>query len=157
MMKIKASVYGRPLEVTPLSEATCLSAAILGGLGAGIFASVRGRAGADGGRARPGDAVVEPDPEWMERYEELYRTVYAGSCPLALTPPPMMRWPRFATAHRAKKKRRTFQIRRSSGSNQFFFVDQAALSIAFFSGSSVTTRSSSSERSGFRPSFCNSP
>jgi xylulokinase len=84
MMKIKASVYGRPLEVTPLSEATCLSAAILGGLGAGVFASVEDAQSqmAEGlGQVK----IVEPDPHWMERYEELYRTVYAG-LPLALAP-----------------------------------------------------------------------
>jgi xylulokinase len=83
MMKIKASVYGRPLEVTPLSEATCLSAAILGGLGAGIFASIEDAQAqmAEGlGHLR----IVEPVPSWAERYEELYRTVYA-KLPLVLT------------------------------------------------------------------------
>ncbi|WP_368911937.1 L-fuculokinase [Taklimakanibacter deserti] len=76
MMKIKASVYGRPLEVTPLSEATCLSAAILGGLGAGVFSSIEEaqKEMTEGlGKVR----IVEPEPSWMERYEELYRTVYA--------------------------------------------------------------------------------
>ena len=84
MMKIKASVYGRPLEVTALSEATCLSAAILGGLGAGIFTSVQEALGemAEGLGAIH---VVEPEPLWMERYEELYRTVFA-QLPLALAP-----------------------------------------------------------------------
>jgi xylulokinase len=84
MMKIKASVYGRPLEVTPLSEATCLSAAILGALGAGIFDSVeeaRAEMAEGLGRVR----IVEPEPSWMERYDELYRSVYAG-LPLALSP-----------------------------------------------------------------------
>jgi xylulokinase len=82
LMKIKASVYGRPLEVTPLSEATCLSAAILGGLGAGIFASVQEAQAqmAEGlGRVR----IVEPEPSWMARYDELYRSIYAG-LPLTL-------------------------------------------------------------------------
>ena len=32
-MKIKASVYGRAIEVTPLNEGTCLSVAMLGGIG----------------------------------------------------------------------------------------------------------------------------
>lgn len=76
LMKIKASVYGRPLEVTPLSEATCLSAAILGGVGAGVFASVveaLSQMAKGLGQVR----IVEPDPEWATRYEELYRTVYA--------------------------------------------------------------------------------
>jgi len=84
MMKIKASVYGRPLEVTPLSEATCLSAAILGGLGAGVFNSVaeaQERMAEGMGRAR----LVEPDPHWAARYDELYHSVYAH-LPLALGP-----------------------------------------------------------------------
>jgi xylulokinase len=83
LMKIKASVYGRPLEVTPLSEATCLSAAILGGLGAGIFASVPEALNqmAEGLGQRQ---IVEPDPEWAARYEELYRAVYAH-LPIVLT------------------------------------------------------------------------
>ena len=84
MMKIKASAYGRPLEVTPLSEATCLSAALLGGLGAGVFASVEEAQAqlADGlGHVR----VVEPEPSWVERYNELYHTVYAR-LPQALAP-----------------------------------------------------------------------
>jgi xylulokinase len=82
MMKIKASVYGRPLEVTPLSEATCLSAAILAGLGAGVFASVEEAQAqmAEGlGKVR----IVEPEPSWMERYEELHRGVY-GKLPIVL-------------------------------------------------------------------------
>ena len=53
MMKIKASVYGRPLEVTPLSEATCLSAAILGGSGRRHLRLDAGGAVTDGGRPRP--------------------------------------------------------------------------------------------------------
>jgi len=84
LMRIKASVYGRPLEVTALSEATCLSAAILGGLGAGIFTSVQ-EALAEMAEGLGDVHVVEPEPPWMERYEELYRTVFA-QLPLALAP-----------------------------------------------------------------------
>lgn len=76
LMKIKASVYDRALEVTPLSEATCLSAAILGGLGSGIFGSVA-EAQSQMARGLGQVRVVEPDREWAARYEELYRTVYA--------------------------------------------------------------------------------
>jgi xylulokinase len=80
MMRIKASVYGKPLEVTPLSEATCLSAAILGGLGAGIFASVA-QAQAQMAEGLGQVRIVEPEPRWTERYDELYRTVYANLPP----------------------------------------------------------------------------
>jgi xylulokinase len=79
-MKIKASVYGHALEVTPLDEGTGLSAAILAGLGAGLFASVleARKAMAEAlGRV----TIVEPDPRWMERYEQLYRMVYSRLAP----------------------------------------------------------------------------
>ncbi|WP_119390899.1 FGGY-family carbohydrate kinase [Taklimakanibacter lacteus] len=80
MMKTKASIYGQPLEVTPLSEATCLSAAILGGLGAGLFRSVaeaRLQMAEGLGQVK----IVEPDPEWAKRYDELYHSAYAGLSP----------------------------------------------------------------------------
>jgi xylulokinase len=83
-MKIKASIYGRPIEVTPLSEGTGLSAAMLGGLGSGVFASLAEArdAMAEGlGEAR----LVEPDEEWMAVYDRLYRTAYSRLAP-ALTP-----------------------------------------------------------------------
>ncbi len=82
MMKIKASIYGKPLEVTQLSEATCLSAAILGGVGAGIFASVT-EARAEMAEGLGQIRIVEPEARWMEPYDALYRTAYAG-LPLAL-------------------------------------------------------------------------
>jgi xylulokinase len=83
-MKIKASVYGRALEVTPLDEGTGLSAAILAGLGAGLFASIHEA------RKTMGDAlgrvtIVEPDPYWMERYDQLYRTAYSRLLPAMST------------------------------------------------------------------------
>ena len=84
MMKIKASVYGRPLEVTALSEATCLSAAILGGLGAGIFTSAQ-EALSQMAEGLGEVHIVEPEPRWTDRYEELYSAVYA-KLPLTLAP-----------------------------------------------------------------------
>jgi len=83
-MKIKASVYGRAIEVTPLNEGTCLSAAMLAGLGCGIFATVaEARAAfAEGlGVVR----IVEPDAAWRECYDRLYRDVYSRLAP-ALSP-----------------------------------------------------------------------
>jgi xylulokinase len=79
-MKIKASVYGRPIEVTPLTEGTGLSAAILGGLGAGIFASLK--EARESMKEGLGEVrIVEPDPQWTERYERLYRDVYSRLAP----------------------------------------------------------------------------
>jgi xylulokinase len=83
-MKIKASIYGRPIEVTPLSEGTGLSAAMLAGLGSGVFGSLAEarKTMAEGlGEAR----LVEPDQEWMATYDRLYRTVYSRLAP-ALSP-----------------------------------------------------------------------
>jgi len=82
-MKIKASVYGRPIEVTPLIDV--LSAAILGGLGSGVFANLTEARELmkDGlGEVRIG----EPDPQWTERYDRLYRDVYSR---LAMTLAPV--------------------------------------------------------------------
>ena len=80
-MKIKASVYGRALEVTPLDEGTGLSAAILAGLGAGLFTSVC-EARKTMAEALGRVTIVEPDPSWMERYDQLYRTVYSHLAPM---------------------------------------------------------------------------
>ena len=37
LMTLKASVFGQELEVVDLPDATCLGAALLGGLAAGLF------------------------------------------------------------------------------------------------------------------------
>jgi xylulokinase len=71
-MQNKADVLGRPIETPALEEATCLGAAMLAGVGVGLYA--------DGAEAfsrvyRPG-RVYQPDPALAERYERLYRDVY---------------------------------------------------------------------------------
>jgi xylulokinase len=83
-MKIKASVYGCALEVTPLDEGTGLSAAILAGLGAGLFASIH-EARKTMAEALGKVTIVEPDPNWMERYDQLYRTAYSRLIPTMST------------------------------------------------------------------------
>lgn len=83
-MKIKASVYGSAIEVTPLNEGTCLSAAMLAGLGCGIFATVAD-ARAAFAESLGAVRIVEPDPAWMACYDRLYRDVYAHFAP-ALSP-----------------------------------------------------------------------
>ena len=40
LMRLKATVYGLPLEVLDLPDTTCLGAALLGGLAAGVFADL---------------------------------------------------------------------------------------------------------------------
>jgi xylulokinase len=76
-MKIKASVYGRAIEVTPLTEGTGLSAAILGGLGSGVFKSLK--EARESMKEGLGEVrIIEPDPAWMECYQELYAKVYTS-------------------------------------------------------------------------------
>jgi len=67
--QIQADVYGRPVETLRVSESTGLGAALLGGLGAGVFASLE-----EGVEAMVHVSdQIEPDPRRHERYEELYR------------------------------------------------------------------------------------
>jgi xylulokinase len=77
--QIQADVYGRPVETLRVSESTGLGAALLGGLGAGVFASLEEGVAA---MVHVADRI-EPDPKRHERYEELYRgyvQAYEGLC-----------------------------------------------------------------------------
>jgi xylulokinase len=82
LLRIKASVYRRPIIAAEMAEATALGAALLGGLAAGIFADLAsGLAG-----LRAGADAVEPEPAWAEgyeaRYHDVYRPAYAALRPL---------------------------------------------------------------------------
>jgi xylulokinase len=67
--QIQADVYGRPVETLRVGESTVLGAALLGGVGAGLFASIEEGVAA---MVHVADRI-EPDPKRHERYEELYR------------------------------------------------------------------------------------
>jgi xylulokinase len=67
--QIQADIYGRPVETLRVSESTSLGAAILGGLGAGVFASIGEAVGA---MVRVADRI-EPNAAHHRDYEELYR------------------------------------------------------------------------------------
>jgi xylulokinase len=71
-MRIKASVYGRPIVCAEMAEATALGAALLGGLAAGVFSDL-----ADALAGLPArDRTVEPKPDWVARYDAHYRAAY---------------------------------------------------------------------------------
>jgi xylulokinase len=72
LMRIKASVYGRPIACAEMAEATALGAALLGGLAAGVFSDL---ADALAG-VSTSDRTVEPEPDWQARYDAHYRAVY---------------------------------------------------------------------------------
>jgi xylulokinase len=67
--QIQADVYGLPVEPRRVSESTGLGAALMGGLGAGVFASIEEGVAA---LVHVADRI-EPRTENHRRYEELYR------------------------------------------------------------------------------------
>ena len=82
LMQLKASVYGRPMAVMDLPDVTCLGAALLGGMAAGVFSDL---AAARSGLRVP-LRMVEPDPAWTEerrlRRQATYAAAYAAMRPL---------------------------------------------------------------------------
>jgi xylulokinase len=72
LLRIKASVLNTPLKVLEISEATSLGAAMLAGIGAGIYDDA-----ADALRqVHLASTTVEPDPRLAERYDRLYRDAF---------------------------------------------------------------------------------
>ena len=67
--QIQADVYGRPVETLRVGESAALGAALLGAVGANVFASIEEGVAA---MVHVADRV-EPDPVCHQRYEELYR------------------------------------------------------------------------------------
>jgi xylulokinase len=94
LLRIKASVYGRPLVAAELAEATALGAALLGGLAAGVFPDL---ASAIAGTAAE-KIVVQPETDWTagydRHYRRVYRPAYAALRPLRQRPAsrPTSRW-----------------------------------------------------------------
>jgi xylulokinase len=74
-LRICASVLDLPIERTVVEESSAFGAALLGGVGGGVFADVHD---AVAGAVRTKD-LVEPDAAWREAYRELrsrYRALY---------------------------------------------------------------------------------
>ena len=81
-MQNKADVTGRPIEVPDIEEATPLGAAILAGIGLGIY---RDEQDAFERTYRPGK-VYEPDPRLSAQYADgfsIYRTLYPALAPIS--------------------------------------------------------------------------
>lgn len=72
LMRIKASVLGQPLSVAAVDEATTHGAAILGGIGAGVYADATA-ALRDLAREH---ATVAPVEAWTDTYDATFREVY---------------------------------------------------------------------------------
>jgi xylulokinase len=72
LMQIKASSLGLPYDVAEIPEATALGAAMLGGIGAGVY---RDTADVVASVAIAGHRV-EPDPQEAQLYDRLYAGVF---------------------------------------------------------------------------------
>ena len=70
LMTIKASVYEKPITVSKTDEATALGAAILGGIGAGVYANSEEVVSTMIQNTR----IVEPRKDLTERYREIFTT-----------------------------------------------------------------------------------
>jgi xylulokinase len=80
-LQIKADVLGQPLRKPGVEDAAALGAAILAGVGTGLFASVNDGIAAMEGPARS----IEPRPAMVELYDErfgLYREIYPALSPV---------------------------------------------------------------------------
>lgn len=75
LMRLKASLYGQPVEVAAMPEVSALGAALLGGLAAGLFPDLEA--------ARAGLAVrraaATPDPGWTEAARGRRLAAYAAA------------------------------------------------------------------------------
>jgi len=74
LLQIKASVKNSMLRIVDLQEATALGAAILGGLGAGVYANVDEALATV--HAHPRE--VHPNPDDVVLYDDYFRNVYQG-------------------------------------------------------------------------------
>ncbi len=75
LMRLKASVYGQPMTVMDLPDVTCLGAALLGGLAAGVFPDIlTARAG-----LRLPVRTVMPEAAWTGEHRQRRQTTYAAA------------------------------------------------------------------------------
>jgi xylulokinase len=72
LMRVKASVSNLDHQVVNAEEATALGAALLGGLGAGVYADVDDAVGA----MRYSQYEIAPEPSEASIYETIFREVY---------------------------------------------------------------------------------
>jgi len=81
-VQTKATVVGRPIEVPEVEEATPLGAAIVAGIGLGLY---RDEEEACARVYRPGP-IYQPDPALARRYAEwftLYKDLYPALAPVS--------------------------------------------------------------------------
>ena len=78
LLEIKASVYRQELRVIAEAEATALGAALLGGIAAGLWPDLHAALT----EVRREELSVEPRPDWVGAYEEIFTGSYRRLAPL---------------------------------------------------------------------------
>lgn len=81
-LQLKADILGLPVVAPAVTEAACLGAALLAGVGAGIYPDVTGAAA----RIFKPVRTFQPDPERRALYDQryaVYRTVYPAVAPIS--------------------------------------------------------------------------
>lgn len=76
LMRIKASVYNQPLRIVSIDEATALGAAMLGGLGAGVYADVSAAVDAIRYTTRTAEPAAADAAFYARAFERVYRQIY---------------------------------------------------------------------------------
>ena len=72
LMQIKASILNQPIHVMSVEESTALGAAVLGGIGAGVYSGVTDAINS----LQLSENMIEPNPPDVAYYEEQFQTVY---------------------------------------------------------------------------------
>ena len=75
LMRLKASLFEQPIEIVQTVESTCLGAALLGGLAAGVFTDLDEARAAVGLRTRR----IAPDEGWSLDARRARKAAYAQS------------------------------------------------------------------------------
>ena len=76
-LRIKAAVIGRPITVIELPDAVAMGAALLAGIGAGVYQGLsEGHA-----QVRREESILQPDPAEHAFYERFVSEVYAPAYP----------------------------------------------------------------------------
>ena len=76
-MQIKATILNQPIEIVDITEAVTLGAALMGGLGAGVYPDIDTALQA----VHYQQKQVQPQPEYSVQYNRLYEQVYCQIYP----------------------------------------------------------------------------
>jgi xylulokinase len=76
--QIQADIYGQEIHISKTQEGGCLGAAILAGVGVGLFGSIKEGFGA---MQKEKETIIVPIKENVEKYAEFYSELFSGIYP----------------------------------------------------------------------------